>query len=240
MTWESKLSCLHFISSVCHQLLCPIFYLSLSASFVGLKVVFSITVPQLSILPALERRWMDSLGLALSSLSGSLWVLPLPFGERPFFSCSTEDASQSSASERRGTKLSLTLSSLSHISLPTAPENVKLNSSLPPSSQLSLSMINVLLCYLGKENPLLLMSSAVALTRQTSFPRRQSSFAPAVLFKHLTTTARLRPLLLVGQELLGRKINSCPSVIKPVIYYTIISSALLGETPAPVLGVRQL
>lgn len=57
---------------------------------------------------------------------------------------------------------------LSHISLPTALEKVRLNSSLPPSSQLSLSMINVLLCYLGKENPLHLMRSAVTLTWQKS------------------------------------------------------------------------
>lgn len=66
---------------------------------------------------------------------------------------------------------------ISHISLPTALEKVRLNSSLPPSSQLSLSMINVLLCYLGKENPLHLMRSAVKLTWQKSSYHRQFSYS---------------------------------------------------------------
>lgn len=125
----------------------------------------------------------------------------MPFGELPFFSGSTEDASQSSVSERRGPKLSLSFSlplflshsvasspfPISHISLPTALEKVRLNSSLPPSSQLSLSMINVLLCYLGKENPLHLMRSAVTLTWQKSSYRQSSCSAGSTPHWHSQT-----------------------------------------------------
>lgn len=166
---EPSCSCLHFISCAIHQLSSLIFHLSL-AWFVSLKLSAR-RCSSAALRPPSSEEALDRLAwLGCKPFWGFLRVLALPFGERPFFSCLTEDASQSSVSERRGTKLSVTLSSLSHISLPTALEIVKLISSLPPSSQLSLSMINVLLCYLRKENPLLLMSFAVVLTWQACSP----------------------------------------------------------------------
>lgn len=69
-----------------------------------------------------------------------------------FFSCSTENTTQSFAGMRHGDKKSI---SFPHCppSLPRLQlyENVKLNSSLPPSTQLSPSMISASLCCVGKE-----------------------------------------------------------------------------------------
>lgn len=103
--------------------------------------------------PAGREEVLDRVSACLKALWGSLYgVSTLAFEAGTFFSpCSAADNGQSSPSERRETKLSLTLSS--HVSLPTA------DSSWPPSSKLSPSMINVLLGCLGKEDPILLFCS---------------------------------------------------------------------------------
>lgn len=155
ITSGAELSCAHFVSSMCQQLSCPPSYPSLSAWLVRLKHVVSISVPvqwQASLCHTSPEKkcWTDGPQLGCKPPQG--FCLLESFPSPP---CSREDVeSIISKWEKMKLKNSISPFLLSHTSLRLQPyENVKLNSSSPPSSQLSLSMINALLCYRGEENP---------------------------------------------------------------------------------------
>lgn len=159
---------------------------------------------ELCVLPARKKCRTDWLSLAVSLLRISVSFYIAFWRGSLLLLLSRRCQSIICKGKKKNQTLSLILSCLLYISLPTALENVKLNSSSPPSSQLSLAMINLSLCYLGK-------------TKSPSFDEFCccTNLADNLHFPlkcHLNLSLTQTDCELVRQKLLCCKMNSCSQV----------------------------